>query len=218
VKAQRIAASAAWVAAAALPIGLSPAAPLPATASAESCPDAEVVFARGTGEAPGVGRVGDAFVSALRSQAQDKSIGAYGVSYPASYAFLEAVNGANDASGHIQFMADNCPDTKLVLGGYSQGAAVMDIVTAAPIAGFRISQPLPADAAERVAAVVLFGNPSQRVGGMQTTLSPQYASKTVEVCSAGDPVCSDGGKWAAHTEYVPTGLTQRAAAFAAARL
>ena len=42
-------------------------APLP-SASAQPCPDVDVVFARGTGEPPGVGGIGQAFVDALRSQ------------------------------------------------------------------------------------------------------------------------------------------------------
>jgi hypothetical protein len=35
--------------------------------STTSCPDVQVVFARGTGEPPGAGRVGDAFTDSLRS-------------------------------------------------------------------------------------------------------------------------------------------------------
>ncbi|MGH3560974.1 MAG: cutinase family protein [Mycobacterium sp.] len=218
MKPRRIVAAAALPAAAALLIGPAPVAPLLATASAASCPDAEVVFARGTGEPPGVGRVGDAFVSALRSQAQGKSIGAYGVNYPASYDFLEAANGANDASGHIQYMVGTCPDTRLVLGGYSQGAAVIDIVTAAPVAGFGFSQPLSPEAADHVAAVALFGNPSQRLGGLLTSLSPQYAARTIDLCDGTDPVCSNGRNWSAHTQYVQSGMASQAAAFVAARL
>ncbi|WP_201409103.1 cutinase family protein, partial [Mycobacterium paraintracellulare] len=82
-----------------------------------SCPGVEVVFARGTDEAPGVGKVGGAFVNSLREQTR-KSVGAYGVNYPADKDFLAAADGANDASSHIQRMAVNCPNTKLVLGGY----------------------------------------------------------------------------------------------------
>ena len=104
-----------------------------------SCPDVEVVFARGTDEPPGVGRVGQAFIGSLRQKTR-KSIGAYGVNYPASKDFLAAANGANDASNHVQQMANNCPNTKVVLGGYSQGAAVVDIVTAAPLP---VTSPLP---------------------------------------------------------------------------
>ena len=42
-------------------------APIP-SASAQPCPDVELVFARGTSEPPGVGGVGQAYVDALRSQ------------------------------------------------------------------------------------------------------------------------------------------------------
>ncbi|HET9874152.1 MAG TPA: cutinase family protein, partial [Mycobacterium sp.] len=195
-----------------------PATPLLAPAAAESCPNAEVVFARGTNEPPGIGRIGNAFVSALRSTVPGKSVGAYAVNYPASYNFLTAADGANDASGHVQYMAENCPDTRLVLGGYSQGAAVIDILTAAPIAGFGFSEPLPPAAADHVAAVALFGNPSKRLGNVWTAVNPQFAAKTVDLCDGSDPVCSDGRDWAAHTQYVQAGLAGQAAAFVAARL
>lgn len=122
-----------------------------------------MVFARGTDEAPGVGKVGGAFVNSLREQTR-KSVGAYGVNYPADKDFLAAADGANDASSHIQRMAVNCPNTKLVLGGYSQGAAVIDIVTAAPVSGFGFRRPLPPAAADHVAAVALFEE-SVRPGG-----------------------------------------------------
>ena len=123
-------------AALAVPLALA-AAPLPAPltgqASAGGCPDAEVVFARGTGEPPGVGRVGDAFVNSLRSKLPGKTVTAYGVDYPANYNFLQATYGAGDVSNRLSYMASACPDTRLVLGGYSQGAAVIDIVTATPV-------------------------------------------------------------------------------------
>jgi cutinase len=52
-----------------------------------SCVDVQVVFARGTGEPPGAGRVGQAFVDSLRSLANGKSVVVYAVDYPASYEF-----------------------------------------------------------------------------------------------------------------------------------
>jgi cutinase len=181
-----------------------------------SCPGVEVVFARGTDEAPGVGKVGGAFVNSLREQTR-KSVGAYGVNYPADKDFLAAADGANDASNHIQRMAVNCPNTKLVLGGYSQGAAVIDIVTAAPVSGFGFRRPLPAQAADHVAAVALFGNPSGRAGGLMSALSPNFGGKTIDLCNPGDPICSSGLQWASHLSYVP-GLTNKAASFAAVRV
>ena len=61
-------------------------APIP-SASAEPCPDVEVVFARGTSEPPGVGGVGQAFVDALRVASRRKSVDVYPVNYPASSDF-----------------------------------------------------------------------------------------------------------------------------------
>jgi cutinase len=181
-----------------------------------SCPDVEVVFARGTDEPPGVGRVGQAFVSSLRQKTR-KSVGAYGVNYPASKDFLAAADGANDASNHIQQMAGNCPNTKVVLGGYSQGAAVIDIVTAAPLSGLGFHDPLPAGAANHVAAVALFGNPSGWAGGLMSALTPNFDGKTIDLCNQGDPICSAGNQWNAHLSYVP-GMTNQAASFVAGRI
>src|SRR6476661_10671109 len=104
-------------------------APLP-SAQADPCPDAEVVFARGTTEAPGVGPTGEAFVDALRTQVGTKSVGVYAVDYPATTDFPTAVEGIADARTHVLSTAANCPRTKMVLGGFSQGAAVMGFVTA----------------------------------------------------------------------------------------
>ena len=203
--------AAAFIAAAALLV----APPLTPRAWA-SCPGVEVMFARGTSEPPGVGRVGGAFIDSLRQQTR-RNVGAYGVNYPADKNFLAATDGANDASGHIQQMASNCPNTKLVLGGYSQGAAVIDIVTAAPLPGLGFRQPLPGGAADHVAAVALFGNPSGRGGGLISALSPNFGGKTIDLCNQGDPICSNGNQWPAHLGYVP-GLTNQAAAFVAGRL
>jgi cutinase len=207
----RIGLAAAFVAAAAFWV-----APQLLPRAAASCPDVEVVFARGTDEPPGVGKVGQAFVGSLRQHTR-KSIGAYGVNYPASKDFLAAANGANDASKHVQQMANNCPNTRVVLGGYSQGAAVIDIVTAAPLPGLGFRQPLPAEAAEHVAAVALFGNPSARAGGLMSVLTPNFDGKTIDLCNTGDPICSNGNQWKAHLGYVP-GLTNRAAGFVAGRV
>src|SRR4051812_12967132 len=85
-----------------------------ASAHAQGCPDIEVVFARGTDEAPGLGRVGQSFVDDLRGQVGGRSVGAYAVNYPATFDFLGAAAGANDASGHIQWMVANCPATRMV--------------------------------------------------------------------------------------------------------
>ena len=138
--------------------GLIAPAVMPATgylpSASAACPAVEVVFARGRLESPGVGILGNAFISALRSKS-NKNIGIYAVQYPAD---TEIDIGANDMSAHIQSMMNNCPDTRLVLGGYSLGAAVTDVVLAVPFDFFGFKNPLPPGADQHIAAVALFGN------------------------------------------------------------
>ncbi|WP_283614364.1 cutinase family protein [Mycolicibacterium poriferae] len=190
-----------------------------AAAQAESCPDVEVVFARGTAEPAGPGRVGQAFISDLQNSLNGQSVGVYAVNYPASYDFLQsAPQGAGDASAHVQSVAATCPDTSIVLGGYSQGAAVVDLITADPAATFGFGQPMPPAVADHVAAVAVFGNPSDKIGRPLSAISPLYGAKTVDLCNGADPVCSNGDDRAAHSLYVQTGLTDRAADFVAARI
>ncbi len=202
-----------------------------ASASAAPCPDVEVTFARATSEAPGVGVVGQKFIDALRSQVGGKSVGVYPVNYPASEDFVPSVNdGTGDASAHVQSMIANCPNTKMVLGGYSQGAMVIDQITIAqfPIAGF-VPATLSADQADHVAALALFGNPSDRyLGGPVSTVSPWYGAKAIDLCAPGDAICTPGGGIAlpthdemfsaAHLSYPNSGMPGQAAAFAASHL
>jgi cutinase len=185
------------------------------SASADACPNVQIVFARGTDEDPGVGTVGQAFVDSFRADVKSQSVAVYPVDYPASHDFLAATDGANDASTFIQNIANTCPNTKIVLGGFSQGAAVIDIlaVAANPILGF--TDPMPAEVADHVAAVAVIGNPSNRVKGPLTTLSPLYGAKTIDLCNGADAVCSPGNDVAAHSLYVQSGMANQAATFAA---
>jgi cutinase len=190
------------------------------TASA-ACPDVEVVFARGRLESPGAGAVGNAFVSALRSKV-NRNIGLYAVRYPAD---TEVDIGANDMSGHIQSMVNNCPNTRQVLGGYSLGAAVTDVVMAAPIAAFGFTNPLPPDADGHIAAVALFGNGSQWVGPI-TNFNPAYNDRTIDLCHGTDPICNPADphtwsdNWPQHaaTQYIQSGMVNQAADFVAGKL
>jgi cutinase len=187
------------------------------TASAQGCPDIEVVFARGTNDAPGLGNVGGAFVDALQGKVGGRSVGTYAVNYPATFDFLQAAAGANDASGHIQYMVNTCPNTQLVLGGYSQGAAVIDVISAVPVPGLGFDNPLPPNVPNHVAAIAVFGNPSAKLG-LPLTVSGVYGGRAIDLCNPGDPVCQTNGEdIAAHRAYVG-GPTNQAADFVASRL
>ncbi|MCK5754956.1 MAG: cutinase family protein [Mycobacterium sp.] len=201
--------AAALVAATAVVLG-----PGATVAQAQGCPDIEVIFARGTDDTPGLGRVGGAFVDSLRGKVGGRSVNAYAVNYPASFDFLAAAGGANDASRQVQFMMANCPGTRMVLGGYSQGAAVIDIIAAVPFPAVGFTNPLPPNAPDFVAAVAVFGNPTTKVG-LPMTASPVWGTRAIDLCTVGDPVCSDGDSVPAHSAYVSSGLTNEAASFVA---
>ena len=209
------------------------------SASAQPCPDVEVVFARGTAEPPGVGGIGQGFVDSLRSQVGARSVGVYAVNYLASSDFgsgvdfaRTVVDGIRDAGAHVQSMAANCPNTRMVLGGYSQGAAVAGFVTSAAVpsevpAAFLsyIPQPMAPEVADHVAAVVLLGKPSddflRQFGAPPIVIGPAYAAKTIELCAPGDTICGGGfggGPTIAHALYGVNGMTNEGAAFAASHL
>lgn len=183
------------------------------TANAENCTDIQVVFARGTDEPAGLGRVGQAFVDSLSGQVGGRSISSYAVNYPATWDVLQAAAGANDMSNHITYMMGACPNTRLVLGGYSQGAAVVDVIAAIPFAAVGFNAPLPGNAPDFVAALAVFGNPSTKVG-LPLTTSPVWGSRSIDLCNGGDPVCGPGDDIPAHSAYTP-GLTSQAASFVA---
>ena len=201
-----------------------------ARAADDSCASVEVVFARGTFEAPGIGATGQAFVDALNARLPGKTVDVYGVNYPASLDFGQAADGIADASNRIQTIAASCPNTKIVLGGYSQGAAVAGYTTTDAVpAGLALpaglTGPMPPAIAPHVAAVVLFGTPGTWFLNLvdhnapPITIGPLYTAKTLRLCATGDPVCFPGGfDRAAHSSYKDNGMADQAADFAARQL
>ncbi|WP_396885104.1 cutinase family protein [Mycolicibacterium sp. CBMA 226] len=209
-----------------VPPGLISAALLP-TAHAANCPDAQVIFARGTEEAPGPGGVGTAFITGLRTAISPKTLDVYAVDYPATTDFPTAVEGIRDARRQIVTTAATCPRTKMVLGGFSQGAAVAGFVTAGTIpdgiSAAEVPAPMPPDIADHVAAVALFGKPSARfmraIGSPSVTLGPVYQPKTTDLCVPNDLVCdAHGSSFDAHNSYIDSGLVAQGVNFAASQL
>jgi cutinase len=192
------------------------------------CSDVEVVFARGTGEPGGVGTVGQQFIDDLRPQLGGRTLSSYGVAYPADYDFLNAASGADDAAAHIQSVVSECPSTKIVLGGYSQGAAVVDMLANIPPLGNKIGGlqdrahgigeglPLSADLIPSVAAVAVFGNPSAKFSIPVTNSA--FGGRAIDLCKDGDPICSRGRNPFAHSDYSSSGMTQQSANFVAGLL
>ncbi len=193
------------------------------TAHSAPCPDVELIFARGTSEPVGAGRVGQALASQLAPQLGGRSLGIYGVNYPATYDFLAAADGAADATNRIAAMSQQCPSTRYVLGGYSQGAAVVDMLVGIPPLGDKIGEigsapPLPPILADKVAAVAVFGNPSAKFGKPVSIAMMPFAGKGIDLCNDGDPICSQGRNPFAHTSYEKTPLVGQAAGFVSSLL
>jgi cutinase len=188
------------------------------SAAADPCSDIKVVFARGTNDTPGLGRVGDAFSGELSTQVGGRSLTTYAVNYPASYDFLTAAEGAADATNYITALTQQCPATRIVLGGYSQGAAVVDMLAGIPPLGNKIGEtgsapPLPGGLVPYITAVAVFGNPATKFGNPMT--SSVFGGKAIDLCKDGDPICSRGRNPFAHSDYVSAGLTQQGADFVA---
>ena len=204
--------------------------PAVAPAASAACEDVEVIFARGTFETPGIGRTGEAFVNSLRPQIGGRTLGVYAVNYPASLDFARAVDGIVDSSNRIRTAVVSCPDTQIILGGYSQGAAVnayvtMDAIPEGVALPPGVTETLGASQRDRIAAVVLFGKPSAAVVGLVNRAAPPitmgaaFADKTLDLCAPQDPVCEAGSlDRAAHSLYAVNGMAEQAATFAARRL
>lgn len=190
------------------------------TASA-ACPAVEVIFARGRLEPAGPGQIGNTFVGALRKKS-GKNVNLYAVRYPAD---TQVDLGANDMSARVQSTMASCPDTKIVLGGYSLGAAVTDVALAVPFAFFGFDNPLPPGADQHIAAVTLFGNGSVWAGPIGA-ISPLYRERTIDLCHGADPICNPADpntweqNWTDHAAraYIDAGMVNEAADFAAARV
>lgn len=182
--------------------------------------------------------MGAAFISSLRSKVGGRSVGQYAVNYAATMNFLRVADGVNDANGHVMYMVGNCPATRLVLAGYSQGAAIIDmLIGVTPSAGAipgvgsipgldaitpalgGVAPALPPEAADHVAAVATLGNPFDKVMGPLPGLTPVYGGRTIDLCNAGDTICGPGSglNSPAHHQYIPGG-TNQAAGFVAGLL
>ena len=145
------------------------------------------------------------------------------MNYPATYDFLAAADGAADATNHILATAAACPSTRFVLGGYSQGAAVVDMLLGIPPLGNKVGDvgsapPLPSSVANKVAAVAVFGNPATKFGNPVSAAGVPFAGKGIDLCNDGDPICSQGRNPFAHTDYESTDLPGQAAGFIAGLL
>jgi cutinase len=92
-------------------------------------------------------------------------------------------NGGPVMAKLVKQALSQCPKTKVVIGGYSQGSMVVHNAANSLSAG-------------EVSGAVLFGDPfkTQAVGKLDS-------SKVKEYCATGDPVCLNGANVMAHLSY-----------------
>lgn len=174
-----------------------------------ACRDVTVIYARGTTQDGNVGDAaseGPTFFNALASRLGGTArLAIQGVTYPADiFGFLAGgdAGGTTTMFNLINTAVTRCPNTKIVVSGYSQGAQLVHKAT----------QRLTAANAARVSAVVTFGDPSRDTG-----FGSVAASKTLIICHDGDNICEGGIiVTAAHRNYEIDAPT--AAAFVAARV
>ncbi|KAK5117800.1 hypothetical protein LTR85_008775 [Meristemomyces frigidus] len=145
------------------------------------CRAITILFARGTTESGNVGSVaGPPFFQAVVGSVGSGDVAVQGVDYPANVAGFEE---GGDTAGSATLAAlvgtaqSQCPDTKLVLSGYSQGGQLVHNAAAM----------LSASETAFVNSVVIFGDPDngKPVGSIPS-------SKVLIICHVGDDICLGG--------------------------
>ncbi|KAK7943524.1 acetylxylan esterase precursor [Apiospora aurea] len=208
-----------------------------------NCTHVQVFVARGSlEEIPG--RQGKLVDAVCKDMPAGMTCASTDIQYPATFdAYCKSVgSGVAFALKAVEDYAKACPDSKMVLTGYSQGAHLMgDVLSGAGglIPNQNCTQaktaPLAADVAKKVAAVTLFGDVRHtgnqtynlaegagksgilpRVGAQLTGLNV-YSNKIHSWCNGQDPVCSSGNDMNQHLTYFDQ-FTPDAAAFIKSKL
>ncbi|KPM36325.1 hypothetical protein AK830_g10251 [Neonectria ditissima] len=155
------------------------------------CKAVTVIFARGTTETGNVGTsAGPPFFEALATKLGDGKLAVQGVEYAADVAGIMQGGdkaGTEKMASLVQQAMTKCPDTHVVVSGYSQGAMLVH----------NAAKSLSADVTGKIAASVTFGDPYQK-----QAVQGVSADRTKVFCHSGDSVCLGTGIiTAAHLTY-----------------
>jgi cutinase len=222
------------------------------TASAVSaCGDYHWLGAAGSGQRDGAGLTtnggmgGVVYQSYLQLRdelaASGRTITAEAVQYPAAPVplqggiggwmdFMDSVKEGTDAAAEqFEAFTAQCPDTKVVLAGYSQGAMVIhrnleDLADDPHVAAALLvadGDRLPLDTTINMGSTATWPNVGKGVAQEHSFLAsaptsklpPDIGARTVSVCDVGDPVCDydadaatdelSPAALAIHTSYAP---------------
>lgn len=153
--------------------------------------------------------VGPPTASRLKQEFGSDRVAIQGIDYPAllSTNFLPGgadPNGISEMRNLLIQAANDCPDSSILAGGYSQGAALTH----------RAIENLPANVKDAIDGVVTFGDTQNQQDGGQI---PNFPGEKVRIfCNAGDLVCD--GTLTITPAHLTYGLdADAAAAFLAAR-
>lgn len=192
-----------------------------------------VVTARGTGE-PTRGQLLSPVARAIE-EARPDAVATVDVDYPADTDVNDGgARGVRWLLDTLRVQSEACPLQHFVLLGYSQGALVVGDALAAPsqrVIGAEAGE-LDEGTAERVAAVVLYGNPRfegeepYNAGGFSPGLDgilprplgglARFADRLRDYCEASDFICQASFNLdeQGHVAYYENGMQQDGAAFA----
>lgn len=184
------------------------------------CPPVHIIVARASLEQPGTGIIGSV-AQQIASDNEGTTIEA--VDYPATLQDYgnSSAQGTEAMTVALNNVAIECPDTKVVLMGYSQGAHVVgDTMCGGGAIGQNGSlpnRPAVKAAASKVVAMVQMGDPrflanqSYDVGSsINNGIFPRpanvsckkYAPIIKSYCNTGDPFCARGSNLTVHLQYV----------------
>lgn len=192
-----------------------------APARGAGCADVHVITARASTERPGEGITG-ALVTQIVN-ASDQSVSRASVDYPATltnYASSSA-RGVSALTAQLTRQVQQCPDQKIVLAGYSQGAhVVLDVLGGGGGRGLgATTAPISSAVASHVTAVATFGDPrhvvdqpfdlgtSNRDGlfprsAAQLRVLAGFADRIQAYCDSRDTFCDSGASTTVHLTYL----------------
>ncbi|KAJ0287285.1 hypothetical protein COL940_002493 [Colletotrichum noveboracense] len=173
-----------------------------------------LIVARGSNEPAGVGRIGsvaNGVVAAIPGSQIEP------LDYPATFDNYSISVEDGDIAMNLALTAysSRCPDSKVALLGYSQGAQVTGDTLCGSVdedAGealdleFNHTAPIASSIVDQsVIAVVLFGDPTHTANSTwnrgTSTRDGQYASKIASWCDTGDVYCDIGNNTKVHGSY-----------------
>ncbi|KAK1520822.1 cutinase-2 [Colletotrichum costaricense] len=170
-----------------------------------TCKDTMFFFLRGSTQQPNMGlQPGPQLAAYLRSTLGADKIAIQGIEYAATLQDNLCINNqlcrpreVTSASTQIREYMDQCSDSDVVVGGYSQGAAMLSRV---------ISDRLGSEYKDRIVAAVTFGNTMQVYN--KNTIPGLAPERVQTFCNKFDPVCRNGLPLGAvmpgHRDYRPS--------------